>query len=126
MCISKRSTTLTGFIAAIAAVLVLLAAIDSASAKTQGRSSSGTNHIQAIVHPASAKNDHGHRHHRHEFKFARLLDRPVYCDCSYDSCPEWIVVQCVGYRPRHVAARRAEPTPRCICSDPDPTDPNYD
>ncbi len=118
----KHSVKLAGIIATLAAVFVLLAAIDSASAKTQARASSGTSHIQTIVHPAIAKNDHGQRHHRHEFRFSRLLDRPVYCDCSYDSCPEWIVVQCVGYQPRPVAARRPKPAPRY----PDLTDPNDD
>jgi len=128
MRINKQSVKLAGIIATLAAALVLLAAIDGAGAKNQTRASSGTNsnHIQNTIHPIIAKNDHGHRHHRHEFRFGRLFDHPVYCDCSYESCPEWIIVQCVGYQPRHVAVRRAKPAPGCICSSPDLTDPNYD
>ena len=119
------SAKMVGLIASLAAVLVWLIAIDGANAK--GRSS-GTiaNHSQNTIHPRVAKNERGHRHHRHELMVGALPERPVYCDCSYESCPEWVLVQCVGYRPRHTAARPVEPLPRCICSGSDLTDPNYD
>ncbi len=129
MRMSTRSTTLTVFIAAFAAALVLLAAFEgAASARSQARANAGANssHGQSDAHASVAKNEHGHRHHRHEFKVSRLLERPVYCDCTYESCPEWVLVQCVGYQPRRAPVRQPEPVPRCICSGPDLMDPNYD
>ena len=121
----KQSVKLAGIIAALAAALGLLAAIDGASARNRARAD--LNHIQNTNHAIVAKNDHGgHRHHRHEFTLSRLSDRPVYCNCSYESCPEWVIVQCAGYRPRYVAVRPEKPAPRCICSTSDLTDPNYD
>ena len=125
MSINKPSVKLAGVIATLAAALVLLAATDGASAKNQARGNSDTNasHVQNTIHPMIAKNDHGHKR-RH--RFSRLLDNQAYCNCSYESCPEWIIVQCVGYRPQHVAVRRARPIPRCFCSISDLTDPSYD
>jgi hypothetical protein len=122
------SAKMIGLIASLAAVLAWLIAIDGANAKGHARGSSGaiSSHGQDTIHPRVSKNERGHRHHRHEFMVGTLPERPVYCDCSYDSCPEWVLVQCVGYRPRHTAARPVEPMPRCICSSPDLTDPNYD
>jgi hypothetical protein len=125
MRIIKPPVKLASVIAVLAAALVLLAATDGASAKNQARGNWDTNfsHIQNAIHPMIAKNDHGHKR-RH--RFSRLLDNQAYCNCSYESCPEWIIVQCVGYRPQHVAVRRARPVPRCICSISDLTDPSYD
>jgi hypothetical protein len=122
------SVRMAGLIATLAAVLVWLIAVEGANAKGQARGNSGANanHIQNTIRAGVAKNEHGHRHHRHAFMVGALPERPVYCNCSYESCPEWILVQCVGYRPRHMAARPVEVVPRCICSNFDLTDPNYD
>jgi hypothetical protein len=126
MSISKRAAALTGFIATLVTALVLLAATDGASARNQTRASVSSTHSQNTIHSIVAKNDHGHRHHRRELRLSRLVERPVYCDCSYESCPEWIIVQCVGYQRRHADVRRAQPAPRCICSSSDLMDPYYD
>ena len=125
MRINILSVKLVGIFATLAAVLVLLPAIDGASAKNQARGNSGTNtsHLPDTIHPVVAKNDHGHKR-RH--RFSRLFDHPAYCNCSYESCPEWVIAQCVEYQPRHVAARREKPVPRCICSTDDLMDPSYD
>ena len=125
MRVNILSVKMTGIIATLAAALVLLAAIDGANAKDRARGSSGpsASHLQNTVHPMIAKNDHGHKR-RH--RFTRLFDHQAYCNCSYESCPEWIIVQCVGYRPQHVAVRRTKPVPRCICSTSDLMDPSYD
>jgi hypothetical protein len=89
MRIIKPPVKLASVIAALAAALVLLAATDGASAKNQARGNWDTNfsHIQNAIHPMIAKNDHGHKR-RH--RFSRLLDNQAYCNCSYESCPEWI------------------------------------
>jgi hypothetical protein len=124
MRIIKRSVKLASVIAALAAALVLLTATDGASAKNQAGGNSDTNagHVQNTIHPMIAKNDHGHKR-RH--RFSRLSDNQAYCNCSYEFCPEWIIVQCIGYRPQDVVARRAKPVPRCFCSISDLTDTNY-
>jgi hypothetical protein len=121
MRINKKSARLAG-IAAAAAALVLLFTIDGVNARSPARGGplSNSTQNQNTIHPMIAKKDHGHKR---GVRLSRLLDRPVYCACSYESCPEWIIVQCVGYT-GHV--RRETPLPRCICSTSDLTDPNYD
>jgi len=128
MRISKRSAALTGCIATLAAALVLLAVTDDAIAGSQARTSWGTSsrHSQNTIHQTIAKSDHGHRHHRREFRLGRLVDRPVYCDCSYESCPEWVIVQCALDPPRHLIVRRAKRDPMATILVPLLSDPNYD
>jgi hypothetical protein len=107
----KRYVRLTGFIATLAAGLVLSAAIDGAGAKDQAREGSGANSssirkesrslpekpVETGAKPVGnsppiiAKRDHGDRHdHGDKHDHAHKHDRGhrIGCECLYPPCPK--------------------------------------
>ena len=111
----KRYVRLTGFIATLAAGLVLSAAIDGAGAKDQAREGSGANSSSIRKEsrslpekpvetgpkpvgnspPIIAKRDHGDRHdHGDKHDHAHKHDRGhrIGCECLYPPCPKIIPV----------------------------------
>lgn len=111
----KRYVRLTGFIATLAAGLVLSAAIEGAGAKGQAREGSGANSssirtdirsipekpVQTGTKPVGStipiivkhddKKDYGRKHH-HDYKNDH--SRRIGCECLYPPCPK---IKCDRY-----------------------------